>query len=88
MDTKELAEQYGLEQSSIDSYITYVQDNLYREPKLREFLKTNPEEFMRVSMENWMRVMDETYNELIEGKSGFAKKFRDEIWEINNNVGQ
>ena len=84
MNSKELAAQFGLDQSAIDSFLTFMIDNLKREPKLRKFLKTNPEAFMKVGIENWMRVTSEIYNELIEGTSEFAKKFRDDVWEINN----
>ena len=82
--TADLAAEFGLDKSSIDSYLTFVTDNLKREPKLREFLKTNPDAFMKTSIENWMKTTTAIYNEIIEGTSDFAKKFRDDLWEMNN----
>lgn len=88
MTTAELAEKFGVDKSSVDSFMAFVVDNLKREPKLREFLKTNPEAFMKVSIENWLRVTRELYNELIEGTSDFAKKFNDDLYENLKTVSK
>lgn len=84
MNSKELAAQFGLDQSAIDSFLMFMVDNLKREPKLRNFLKTNPDACIKLGVEKWMKMTNEVYNELIEGTSDFAKKFRDDIWEMNN----
>ena len=84
MNTQALAQQFDLDQSSIDSFLTFMVDNIKREPKLLEFLKTDPDACMKVGIKKWLKMSTEVCNELIAGETDFAKKFRDDIWEINN----
>lgn len=84
MNTQALAKQFGLSQSAIDSFLTFMIDNLKREPKLREFMKYDPDGCVKAGIEKWLKITTEVCNELIEGTSEFAKKFRDDLWEINS----
>lgn len=84
MNSQELATKFGLDKSSIDSFMTFMVDNINREPKLREFLKNDPDACMKVGIEKWIKMSTEICNELIQGTTDRAKKFRDDIWETNN----
>lgn len=78
---KELAQQFNLDESSVECLLKYAMIKLEND-EIRSFFLINPEEGMKMIVENWKKASEKFFTNALKEDSEERKFIVDELYKI------